>query len=215
MPVEAKKRERDAVFLRAAEQFPEVIERYILDREQRGNEAHRASADNVEEAHRIYHVQLLKLARSLSKDTKFYSLDRDDYSDAHKRLKILKDVIERQDGAEPFYIDGKRITQEEVLQRFMRLIWCARREDEPAEPDEEDPNKAPMVEFKLGSNRKLDAFLEGKLSSRRKREGRPKGVITVILTFTYEDRERVVAMLEAAGLSNHKDILLIDASGGN
>ena len=163
---EKEQREAAATTL---EQFPDVLDYYIKDKEENAADAHGVSEQKVRETE----VQFIDNVRALVDNhldrTEFYELG-DSFEESLRRVHFLKDVIENKDGYRIFYIKGKPLRREADLQILYRLTWYATRYDVNREvnngrgPVDYKISKGSadqtLVEFKLASNGKLPQNLK-------------------------------------------------------
>jgi hypothetical protein len=205
-------------------QFPELIEYYIKLKEQRGDEATSIANEKVKLTEQLLVIQLKQLRELLERDTAFYSIPGSTYEEAHKRVAYLKDVIENKGGHRLFYSSGEPIQRESDLQIAYRLVWSGSPSDVSTEVND---GRGPadfkiargaadktIVEMKLAKNTQLKRNLERQVEIYKKASD-AKHAIKVIMFFTAEEEERVAGILAELGLSDNKDIVLIDARNDN
>ena len=106
------------------DQFPQLLDYYIKDKEERGDEAHTVSGLKVRETEIQFIEQIRALVSGHLVGTEFYELG-DSFEEALRRVHFLKDVIENKDGYRLFYLKGRRIQREADLQIMYRLTWYA------------------------------------------------------------------------------------------
>lgn len=110
-PDATKKEIREAI-TRVIERFPQVLDYYIRDKEDHGEEAVSVSKSRV----RIVEARFVKHVRQFVRDYLdsggFYQLPANTYQEALRRLMFLKDVIENKGGHRIFYLDGQPIERE-------------------------------------------------------------------------------------------------------
>lgn len=205
------------------EQFPQVLDYYIKDKEDHADEAHEASAKKVRdtEVQFIHHVTAFVSDHLIG--TEFYQLG-DSFEQSLRRVHFLKDVIENNDGYRLFYLDGKPIKREQDLQIMYKLTWFAT----PLSVDREVNNgrgpvdfkiskgsaDSTLVEFKLASNSKLKQNLKHQVGVYEEANDTAKS-IKAILWFEERELERTVGILNELALTGRRDIVLIDASRDN
>jgi hypothetical protein len=217
-------KERHAAILRVLEEFPEIIDCYIRDREDHGDEAVKASLQRVEEVKGLF-VEQLRQLQGLLQSGGFYDIPADSYRAVMTRVEFLKQVIENNDGYRVFYgKDNQPIGTEEDLKLMYRLTWFAT----DWEVDTEVNNgRGPvdykisrgsidksLVEFKLASNTKLEQNLQHQVEVYKKANNTKKAV-KVILYFTLSQLERVQKILKGLGLERDTSIVLIDGRKDN
>ena len=205
-------------------QFPELIDYYIKLKEQRGDEAASIATEKVRLTEQLLVTQLKHLRELLQRDTAFYSNPGSTHEEAHQRVAYLKDVIENKGGHRLFYSGGEAIQRESDLQIAYRLVWSGSPSDVSTEVND---GRGPadfkisrgaadktIVEMKLAKNTQLKRNLERQVEIYKKASD-AKLAIKVIMFFTAEEEERVATILAELGLSDSKDIVLIDARRDN
>jgi len=220
-PTKKDRREAAAMTIR---EFPQIIDYYIRYKEEHGDEAENISAWKVAESKRLYGEQFSQLSAALAQHTNFYGLKGDTYEEALERVAFLKDEIENKDGYRLFYYKGEPIEREEDIQILYRLTWRAT----PSDLNREVNNGRGPVDFKVSRGSKDKTLVEFKLAknSQLKRNlekqvkiyedaNNTKKSIKVILYFSMEQRNRVLKIMDEIGISDHKDIVLIDARRDN
>lgn len=213
-------REKEEAALRTIAEFPQVIDYYILDKENRGAEATSVSAEKVRASEAQFNFQVRELQRELRSKTPFYESEGGTYEEAHQRLAYLKDVIENKGGHRAFYKSGKPIGQEKDLQIMYRLVWFGSPSDVSTEVNDgrgpadfkisRGASDKTIVEMKLARNSQLQRNL-AKQTEIYQAASDARNAIKAILYFSYEELERVRKILTALSLEGHKDIVLIDA----
>ena len=125
MPAKDKERERRQAINRTIRTHPQVIEYYIRNKEDTGDEAQAVSSEKVAETEAWFVRQVQDfVAESLAR-TEFYTLPGDTYEEARRRLLFLKHVIENQDGYRIFWHDGEPVQREQDLQLLFKFTWFA------------------------------------------------------------------------------------------
>jgi hypothetical protein len=168
--------------------------------------------------------QLKELQRLLERNTSFYSISGNTYEEAHERVAFLKDVIENKGGHRLFYNGGQPIQRELDLQIAYRLVWYGSPSDVSTEVND---GRGPadfkiargaadktIVEMKLAKNSHLKRNLQRQAEIYKAASDAARA-IKVILFFSAEEEERVAGILTELGLTNDKDIVLIDARADN
>lgn len=211
-------KEREATFL--IQNNPGIIDYYIKYKEDNMEQATSISKKVVDEVKVLFNTQLQELTQKLYESTDFYKESSSSYEEAYKRVLYLKNVIEDMDGYRIFYLDGKPIKRESDLQIMYRLVWYATEFDVNREvnngrgPVDFKVSKgsidSSLIEFKLASNTKLKKNIQSQVEVYQKANCTDRA-IKVILFFTDEEQGRLLALLNELGLSECKDIVLIDA----
>lgn len=205
------------------EQFPQVLDYYIKDKEDRGDEAHKVSGLKVRETEVQFVEQITALVSNHLAGTAFYE-SGDTFAVALRRLHFLKDVIENKDGYRLFYLNGQPVQREADLQIMYRLTWFATACDVNREVNNgrgpvdfkisKGSGDKTLVEFKLASNSKLKQNLKHQVAVYEAANDTAKS-IKAILYFSETDLRRVFDILNELGLSGRKDVVLIDARRDN
>jgi len=216
--------EKHTAILRVLEKYPMLVDYYIKDREEHGNEAVKASLEKVEQAKGLFIEQVRILVKLLKEHTEFYDLADDSYDAALKRVQFMKHTIENNDGYRMFYVKGDPVEREEDLQKIYRLTWYGSRFEVDTEVNNgrgpvdfkisDGKADKSLVEFKLASNTKLRDNLENQVEIYKKANSTNKA-LKVITYFTREQKERVLRILEQLKLDKDKSIILIDARKDN
>ena len=202
------------------EQFPEVIDYYIREKEETGEEAHVVSTARVRETEIQFVEQIRALVRDHLSATAFYELG-DSFEEALRRVHFLKNVIENKDGYRLFYLtNGQPLKREADLQIMYRLTWYASSYDVNREvnngrgPVDYKVSKGSadgtLVEFKLASNSKLKQNLKHQVEVYKAANDTAKS-IKAILYFSDAELKKVQDILRDLGLAGRRDIVLIDA----
>lgn len=224
LPERADAKERISAIARAIEAFPKVIEYYIRDREDHGEDAIAESRRNVRDVRLVFVDQVRNLAAILRTETTFYETATDTLAEARSRLEFLRDVIENKGGHKLFYVDGKPLQREADLQLLYRLTWYASASDVSREVNDgrgpvdfkisRGATDKTLVEFKLASNTHLKRNLERQVEIYAKASDAKK-TLTAILYFSAKEQERILAILKELRLDSDPDIVLIDARNDN
>jgi hypothetical protein len=205
-------------------QFPDLIDYYIRSKEDRGDQATSIASEKVRLTEQLLIKQLKELQRLLERNTSFYSISGNTYEEAHERVAFLKDVIENKGGHRLFYNGGQPIQRELDLQIAYRLVWYGSPSDVSTEVND---GRGPadfkiargaadktIVEMKLAKNSHLKRNLQRQAEIYKAASDAARA-IKVILFFSAEEEERVAGILTELGLTNDKDIVLIDARADN
>lgn len=205
------------------EQFPQVLDYYIKDKEDHADEAHEASAKKVHQTEEQFVHQVKALVTGHLVGTEFYELG-DSFEESLRRVHFLKDVIENKDGYRMFYMDGQPLKREQDLHIMYRLTWYATTFDVNREVNNgrgpvdfkisKGSADSTLVEFKLASNRKLKQNLKHQVAVYRAASDTAKS-IKAILYFSERELEGTVGVLNELGLTGRRDVVLIDASRDN
>lgn len=214
---------RDAIML-TIRRHPEFLEYYILEKEERGEEAISISSKRVSWSHQLFVDQVRTLASSLLNHTQFYSLVGDTFEEARQRAEFLKDVVENKGGWRLFYVDSEPVRREKDLHVLYRLTWFATPSDVSREVDNgrgpadfkisRGSQDKSIVEFKLASNPQLRRNLERQVEVYKKASDTKKG-LKVIIYFTENEYDRATEILRDLGMGGDPSVILIDARADN
>jgi hypothetical protein len=221
---EPNQRERAEAAVRTLIEFPKLVDFYIRMKEDTGDEATDISAEKVQIARFIFETQVRELQSLLQLHTSFYLDSAATYTESHKRLAYLKDVIESKGGHRIFYHNGTVIQRESDLQILFRFVWFGSPSDVGTEANDgrgpvdfkisRGAKDKTLVEMKLAKNTALERNLEKQLPIYQAASDAKHG-IKAIIYFSEPERERVDSILKKLGLSGHKDIVLIDGRADN
>jgi hypothetical protein len=224
LPREPKRADERKAAFETVQHFPELIDFYIKLKEDTGDRAVSNSAAVVELSQRLYERQFGQLPELLRTKTAFYSLGKDTYKDAYKRVQFLKDVIENKGGHRIFYFDGEALEREEDLHILYRLTWYATESDVTREANDgrgpvdfkvsRGSKDKTLVEFKLAKNSQLEKNLKHQAEIYQKASDADRA-IKVIIYFTAREKKRVEGILKKLKLDGHKGVVLIDARKDN
>ncbi len=221
---EPSQQERDEAAVKTIIKFPQLVDYYIKIKEQSGDRAVHVSSARVTETRKVFEEQVRLLQENLADHTSFYTLAEATYSETHKRLGYLKDVIENKGGHRIFWHNGQSFQRESDLQILARLVWFGSPSDVGAEAND---GRGPvdykisrgafdktLIEMKLAKNSSLRRNLEKQLPIYMAASDAKKG-IKAIIYFTLEEKIKVDGILKDLGLTGHKDVVLIDARADN
>jgi hypothetical protein len=217
------KEEREAIE-KTLRRFHELIDYYIRNKEENGEEAVRRSAEKVREVDNRFVQNICHLVGLVAKHSPFYSTPSTTLEETRKKIEFLKHVIEDQDGYRMFYVKGEPVERETDLQILFKLVW----EGSPSSVDSEVNNgRGPvdfkvsrgvsdktLVEFKLASNSQLERNIENQVAV-YERANRTTQSYKVILFFTSHEEAKVRRMLQRLKAPQDAGIILIDARRDN
>lgn len=217
----ATKKEIREVLVRAVEAFPAVLDYYVRDKEEHGDQATSTADARVREAEERFVGQVRLLVETLHVPGGFYSIAANTREEARQRLLFLKDVIENKGGHRLFYVDGKPLEREKDLHILYRLTWYATPSDVSREVDDgrgpadykisRGSSDKTLVEFKLAKNTHLERNLEKQTAIYEKASDATHTSMKAILIFNETQQKRVDGILQRLGLTGSADIVLIDA----
>jgi hypothetical protein len=215
-----KKKEVEKAYSDFSLEHPEIIDYFIKDRENKGDQAIERSINRVLDSDQLFIEQSSALRKLLS-ETPFYNLPAVTKQECLNRLIFLKDVIENKDGWRMFYgRDGNPVAKEDSLQIMYRLTWYASplvvtREAGDGRGSSDfkislGSKDQTIVELKLASNSQLRKNLQNQVPIYQKASDAISG-LKGILYFTSSEFSKVQSILKDLKLKDDKDILLIDA----
>ncbi len=223
--LEPTKKQRAEAIDFTLRKFPALIDYYIREKENNGDEAVERSKTKVDEVELRFVQNIHSLVQQLSNETAFYDTPENTLDEARRRISYLKHVIEDLDGYRLFY-DGKGspIEREKDLQIAFKLVCIG----SPSSVDSEVNNgRGPvdskfsrgdgdktLVEFKLASNSKLEQNLENQVKIYEK-ANRTTQSLKVILFFTEDEHSKVKRVLKSLKIEGDTSIILIDARRDN
>lgn len=217
------KKERRAATLDTLAEYPWLVDFYIKLKEDSGNEATSLNEEWLVFIQLLFNEAVRQISGLLPRE--FYaSPPVGSHQEAHQRLAYLKHVIEDQGGHRFFYVAGKPIHREADLHVLYRLVWYGTNMDFGAEAND---GRGPvdfkvsygakdksLVEFKLAKNTQLKANLSKQVELYKKASDAQNG-IKAIVYFSEVELDRVNGILKELGLTDHPDVVLIDARSDN
>ncbi|HUG16214.1 MAG TPA: hypothetical protein VMM78_14515 [Thermomicrobiales bacterium] len=221
MTADEREKEKQRAIARAIMEYPEIIEYYIREREDWGDEACDISSERVEDTQAWFVDQVRSYVADHLADTTFYTMPANTRDETRDRILFLKHVIEDQGGHRLFYRGGEAVQRESDLQIIFKFVWFA----SPSAVDAEVNNgRGPvdfsisrgsddktLVEFKLARNSKLKQGLAKQVKI-YEAAGAATGLVKVICYFWNDERERAQKIIRELGLEDDPNIILIDAS---
>jgi hypothetical protein len=223
-PKVKKKEIREAIG-RAVERFPQVLDYYIRDKEDNGDQAVSYAESQVREVENIFIKQVRSLVLQFLDPGGFYLLPYNTYEEARQRVMFLKDIIENKGGNKIFYINGVPIEREADLQILFRLTWYATPSDVTREANDgrgpadfkisRGATDKTIVEFKLAKNTQLERNLQKQCKVYEAASDTTHPSIKVILYFDDSEYDKVYRILKRLNLENDQNIVLIDACDYN
>ena len=221
---EPTKQEKAAAAFATIQEFPELIDYYIKSKEESGDLAESISSEKVAFSQKFYINNVQQFIAGLQNKS-FYASAQNSQEEAKKKIEILKEYIENNDGCKLFYHNGQRIKGEKYLQLLFGLV-C--HESSIFDTNREVNNgRGPvdfkiskgnadktLVEFKLASNKKLEQNLQKQVEIYQK-ANKTMFSFKVIIYFTEDEHKRVIAILNKIELNGKENIVLIDGRNDN
>lgn len=204
--------------------YPEIIEYYIRDKEDNGDQAQAVSAEKVAETAEWFVDQVRTFVAQYLVGSAFYAEADDSFEAARRRVMFLKHVIEDKDGYKLFYHDDKPVQRESDLQLLFKFTWYASPYDVNSEVNNgrgpadfvvsQGRRDKSLVEFKLAKNTQLRKNLENQVPIYEAASDAQRS-LKAICYFTESELKRVRAILADLNLSDDPTIILIDARSDN
>ncbi|TSA25172.1 MAG: hypothetical protein D4R67_10645 [Bacteroidetes bacterium] len=223
-PKVKRKEVREAIG-RAVEHFPQVLDYYIRNKEDSGDQAVSYAKARVREAENIFINQVRLLVSQFLDPGGFYFLPYNTHEEARQRVIFLKDIIENKGGHKLFYVNGAPLKREADLQILYRLTWYATSSDVTREANDgrgpadfkvsRGVTDKTIVEFKLAKNTQLERNLEKQCKIYEAASDTTHPSIKVILYFDDVEYNKVHRILKRLNLEDDRNIVLIDACDYN
>jgi len=221
---EPTKQEKMVAAFATIQEFPQLIDYYIKYKEKHGNQAKNISNEKVIFSENFYVKNVRDFIIGLQK-TDFYSFAQNSYEEAKKKIGILKEYIENNDGYKLFYHKNDRLGTEKDLQLLFGLvchessIFDVNREVNSGRGSvdfkiSKGSADKTLVEFKLASNKKLKQNLQKQVEIYQK-ANKTTFSFKVIIYFTEEEYKRATGILNDLELMGKKNIILIDGRSDN
>lgn len=220
-----KEKEKREAISRVIEHFPQVLDYYIRDKENSGEQAISYAEIKVRQVEDIFIEKVRSLVNQHLDPNGFYKLPYGTYEEAYQRLIFLKDVIENKGGHKIFYLSGKPVEREADLQVLYRLTWYATPSDITREANDgrgpadfkvsRGVSDKTIIEFKLAKNSQLERNLQNQCKVYELASDTTNPSIKAILYFDDSQYTRVSNILKKLNLVGNKNIVLIDACDYN
>lgn len=209
LPRRPKEGDRRKAIQATIEAFPELLDYYIRNKEDRGDQAVSISNQKVEFAETLFLQNYTKLAALVLERTDFSDHDPATLEGTLARVHCLKRVIEHEGGYQFLHISEKKpVGREDELSILQPFLWFAQVSTVTQR------KSAVPVKFKLASNNTLGNFLKKRVNEDvlAKQNGEDiKNEVFVVFHFSDAEREKVQRSLRELNLAQHH-IVLIDAS---
>ncbi len=219
------KQEKTEAAFDTIQQFPELIDYYIKFKEENGDLAESISIEKVAFSQAFYIDNVQHFILGLRNKAFYAPGGQNSYDEAKKKISILKEYIEDNDGYKLFYHNGERIKGEKNLQLLFGLVChesttfdVNREVNNGRGPVDAKISKGSsdktLVEFKLAKSKQLERSLLKQVEIYEK-ANKTQSSFKVIIYFTENEYNRVVEILDRNGLSGKENIVLIDARDDN
>lgn len=206
--------------------YPELIDYYIREKENTGDQAIGLSAKRREET-KAFLVEMVKaVVADLAERTDFYLTPQTSYAEALFRAKAFKKYIEDQDGYKLINRPGheRAFSNEKDIQLYFGLAFVGSEYDVNREvnngrgPVDFKVSKGTfdksLIEVKLASNSHLKRNIEKQVEIYEKANG-TRTAVKMIVGYTAEELSKVDRILDELKLSNEESIVIIDARADN
>jgi hypothetical protein len=213
-----------AAYKATLRKFPIIADVYIANQEQNGEEAKVRAEDKTLRTEKQFIIGVRDILGILEAESSYFQHGRDTLDESRIKINYLKDVIENKGGHRLFKQDQRRSLTENDLQILMRLVWYGTPSDFGTEANDgrgpadfkvsRGATDKTIIEFKLGSNSRLEHSLKKQLEIYQRASGAKNGIF-VIFVFERSETIRVKAVLKRLGMSEGLDCVIIDARGDN
>jgi len=207
-------------------QFPEVLDYYIRQKENTGEEAVGLSARRRQEVSEILVQMVQRAVEDIRANTALYQTPVNSYEEALIRANGFKQYVENQDGHRLLNKPGKErpLATEKEIQLFFGLIFFGSEFDVNREvnngrgPVDFKVSKGAvdksLIEIKLASNSRLKRNLQNQVEVYEQANG-TRTSVKMIVCYTEGDVVKVDAVLKELDLRGEKSIVVIDARADN
>ena len=221
LPVQAKQKDIERAISATIQQFPEILDYYILHKENTKDKAAKVSSEKIDKIKSELISTLAEFCEKVLDSSDFFTIKPTTYDAALQRALYLKDVIENNDGYRIFYKSGKAIASEDTIQRIFRLTWFAT----PYSVDAEVNNGRGPADYKISYGERDSTIVEFKLAASSslkrnllnqteiyKKASKTINDIKVILCYTSSEIAKVNRILKAMKQEGAENIVIIDAT---
>ncbi|MCD1269885.1 hypothetical protein B5M43_013750 [Microbacterium sp. MEC084] len=220
------KKEYSELAAAAILQFPEVIDYYIRQKEDTGEQAVGLSARRRQEVFEILVQMVQKVVEDIHANTSLYLTPVTSYDEALTRAHGFKQYVENQDGYRLLNRSGQErpLATEKEVQLFFGLVFFGSEFDVNREvnngrgPVDFKVSKGAvdksLIEIKLASNSQLKRNLQNQVEIYEKANG-TRTSVKMIICYTDADVAKVDAVLKELDLRGENSIVVIDARSNN
>lgn len=207
-------------------EFPEIIDYYIRQKEDTGEQAVSLSTKRRQEAFEIFVQMVQQVVEDIRVNTSLYQTPVNSYDEALTRAGGFKQYIENQDGYRLLNKPGqdRPLATEKEVQLFFGLIFFGSEFDVNREVNNgRGPvdfkvskgavNKS-LIEIKLASNSQLKRNLQNQVEIYERANG-TRASVKMIVCYSDADVAMVDAILKELDLRSEKSIVIIDARADN
>ncbi|MBG6059959.1 hypothetical protein RCH16_003416 [Cryobacterium sp. MP_M5] len=223
---EPTKEERSQAAQSTLRRYPELIDYYIREKEDTGEQAIGLSAKRREETQGFLVEMVKAVVADLSARTSFYLTPQTSYAEALFRAKSFKQYIEDQDGYKLINRPGheRAFSNEKDVQLYFGLAFVGSEYDVNREvnngrgPVDFKVSKGAfdksLIEVKLASNSHLKRNLQKQIEIYEKANG-TRTSVKMIVCYTAAGVAKVDAILGELKLLGEESIVVIDARADN
>lgn len=217
-------KERAAAAERTFREFPYLIDLYIKEKEDTGDQAVASSTAKAKEVHDVLVEQVKKVVPDIAGKTEFYDRTWTSYEECLERVLLFKRYVEDQDGYRLINDGGKGFSSEKKVQLFFGLILLRTQFDINREPNN---GRGPvdfkaskgaldksLIELKLASNSSLERNLQKQVEIYGKANGTER-FVKVIICYTAADTQKIARILKRLGIEAKENVVVIDARSDN
>lgn len=220
------KKEYSELAAAAILEFPEVIDYYIRQKEDTGEQAVGLSARRRQEVFEVFVQMVQRVVEDIRATTSLYLTPVTSYDEALTRANGFKQYVENQDGYRLLNKPGQErpLATEKEVQLFFGLIFFGSEFDVNREvnngrgPVDFKLSKGAvdksLIEIKLASNSQLKRNLQNQVEVYEKANG-TRNSVKMIVCYTEADVAKVYAVLKELDLRGEKSIVVIDARADN
>lgn len=208
---------------RAAEallrEFPELVDYYIAQQEEHGEQAHADSAEKTTHARQLFTETAKALMLALL-DEGFYQHSTDSFVEAGLAIAVFKHYVEHKDGWKLLNGPGRKPSSEEDVQLFFGLVFSKTMFDVNREPNN---GRGPvdykvsmgaqdktLIEIKLASNSSLKRNLANQVEVYKQANQTEKSY-KLILVYTDAEMRKVNKVLDDLKLAKDPTVVVVDA----
>lgn len=222
---EPTKDEMGAIITDTLNKWPVIIDYFIKNKEDRGDEAVSLAEGRVHYVDQVFSQNIRTLINEFLTPGGFGKMPQRTHDEAMKRLLFMKNVIENKGGHRLFWHNGKSIERENDLQIIYRFTWIGTALDFSSERnDGRGPvdfsasmgaSDKTLVEFKLAKNKKLKQNLRSQCAIYEKASEATEPSIKAIFYFSAQQLACVKKILKELKLEKNPNIVLIDVRKDN
>ncbi len=221
---ENTKDDRIEAAIKTVNEYPEVIDYYIRNKEDTGSHAHQISEAKVERADEVFRQALPELTNDLKQKSEFFDIKDDSYDESLRKVNAFKAYVENNDGYKVVSAALKVARTEEVVQLFFGLAWL----DSPYDVNREVNNGRGPVDFKVSMGSQDKTVIEFKLAGNAALKknlsnqaeiyavaNNTNKIIKVIFVTTEHEAKKIESILNELKMNSVENVIVIDARADN